>query len=225
MRILVVEDEVRMAGLLRQGLSEEGHFVVVVYEGRSALSIAEAGAFDLILLDVMLPGMDGFSIVRHLRAHGDRTPILVLTAKDAVGDIVQGLNLGADDYLTKPFSFEVLFARVHAVGRRGPVVQPVCLQTADLIMNPITREVRRGTRTLNLTRTEHAMLELLLRNAGRVVTRDLLMETVWSTNADIESNTVDAFARLLRSKVEHAGEPKLIHTIRGIGYCLRAGEN
>ena len=224
MRILVVEDEVRMAGVLRRGLSEEGHSVVIAHEGRGALSIAEVGKFDLILLDVMLPGLDGFSIARHLRAHGDRTPILLLTARDADADIVEGLNLGADDYLTKPFSLDVLFARVRAVGRRGPISQPVLLEVADLSVNQGTRQVRRGTRPLTLTRTEYSMLELFMRNAGRVVSRELLIETIWGGNSDIESNTLDAFVRLLRSKVEQPGESKLIHTVRGIGYCLRAGE-
>jgi DNA-binding response OmpR family regulator len=224
MRILVVEDEVKMAEVLRQGLSEEGHSVVIAHEGREAVSIAHAGTFDLILLDVMLPGIDGFSVARRLRAQRDQTPILMLTARDAVADIVEGLNLGADDYLTKPFSLDVLFARVRAVGRRGPIPQPVCLQTADLSVNQGTREVRRGSRTINLTRTEYSILELFMRNAGRVVTRELLIETIWGGNSDIESNTLDAFVRLLRSKIEQRDEPKLIHTVRGIGYCLRTGE-
>jgi DNA-binding response OmpR family regulator len=224
MRILVVEDEVKMAEVLRQGLSEEGHSVVVAHEGREAVSIADAGSFDLILLDVMLPGIDGFTIARRLRAQRDQTPILMLTARDAVADVVEGLNLGADDYLTKPFSLDVLFARVRAVGRRGPIPQPVCLQAADLSVNQGTREVRRGSRAINLTRTEYSILELFMRNAGRVVTRELLIETIWGGNSDIESNTLDAFVRLLRSKIEQRDEPKLIHTVRGIGYCLRTGE-
>jgi DNA-binding response OmpR family regulator len=224
MRILVVEDEVKMAEVLRQGLSEEGHSVVVAHEGREAVSIADAGSFDLILLDVMLPGIDGFTIARRLRAQRDQTPILMLTARDAVADVVEGLNLGADDYLTKPFSLDVLFARVRAVGRRGPIPQPVCLQAADLSVNQGTRDVRRGSRAINLTRTEYSILELFMRNAGRVVTRELLIETIWGGNSDIESNTLDAFVRLLRSKIEQRDEPKLIHTVRGIGYCLRTGE-
>jgi DNA-binding response OmpR family regulator len=224
MRILVVEDEVKMAEVLRQGLSEEGHSVVVAHEGREAASIAEAATFDLILLDLMLPGMDGFSVARRLRAQRNQTPILMLTARDAVADIVEGLNLGADDYLTKPFSLDVLFARVRAVGRRGPIPQAVCLQAADLSVNQGTREVRRGSRAINLTRTEYSILELFMRNAGRVVTRELLIETIWGGNSDIESNTLDVFVRLLRSKIEQPDEPKLIHTVRGIGYCLRTGE-
>ncbi len=210
-----------MAELLRQGLTEEGHAVVVSLDGREGLSFAESEPFDLLLLDVMLPGTDGFSIVRRLRSRRNQTPILMLTARDAMRDIVEGLNLGADDYLTKPFSFEELFARVRAAGRRGPTPQPVNLETGDLSLNQATREVRRGQRSITLTRTEFTILELLMRHAGRVLSRDTLIETVWGGDSDIESNTLDAFMRLLRAKVEAPGEPKLLHTIRGVGYSLR----
>lgn len=222
MRILVVEDERRMADLLRQGLTEDGHQVTVAYEGPEGLSMAECARFDLIVLDVMLPRMDGFQVARRLRAQGDRTPILVLTARDSTGDIVEGLDLGADDYLTKPFSFEILLARVRAVGRRGPIPQAVCLKAADLEMNRSTREVRRNSRLVELTRTEYAILEQLMRNCGRVITRDALIETVWGGNSDIESNTLDVFVRLLRAKIEMPGEERLIRTVRGVGYSLKA---
>jgi DNA-binding response OmpR family regulator len=221
MRILVVEDEPKMAELLRQGLVEDGHAVSVASEGRAGLNLAESGSFDLILLDVTLPGMDGFAIARRLRTAHNQTPILMLTARDSTGDIVEGLNLGADDYLTKPFSFEVLLARVRAVGRRGPIPQPVLFQVADLSTNQGTRDVLRGTRRISLTRTEYAILELLLRSAPRVVSRDMLIESVWGAGADIESNTLDAFVRLLRAKIEAPGEARLLQTIRGVGYCLR----
>jgi two-component system OmpR family response regulator len=221
MRILVVEDEPRMAELLRRGLTEEGHAVVVSLDGREGLSFAESEPFDLLLLDVMLPGADGFTIVRRLRGRRNQTPILMLTARDSTRDIVEGLNLGADDYLTKPFSFEELFARVRAAGRRGPAERPVTLQAGDLTLNPATREVRRGHRPITLTRTEYAILELLMRHAGRVLSRDTLIETIWGGSTDIESNTLDAFMRLLRSKVEAPEEPKLLHTIRGVGFSLR----
>lgn len=224
MKILVVEDDRRMAALLCQGLTEEGHSVVVASEGRGGLAAAETGGFDLLLLDVMLPGLDGFSLARRLRAQRNQTPILMLTARDATPDIVQGLDVGADDYLTKPFSLEVLFARVRALGRRGPLPQPERLSAGDLTMDLDTRNVRRAGRDITLTRTEFAILELLLRNAGRVVSRDTLIESVWGSVSDIESNTLDAFVRLLRAKIEHAGEPKLIHTVRGIGYSLRRDE-
>ena len=213
-----------MLELLRQGLSEEGHAVVTASNGRVALSIAVPGGFDVILLDVMLPGLDGFSVARQLRTRHDRTPIIMLTARDATHDIVEGLDLGADDYLTKPFSFEVLFARVRALGRRGPIAHPVWLTVADLRLNPATREVTRGHRAVHLTRTEYLVLELMIRNAGRVLTRESLITNIWGSDSDIESNTLDAFVRLLRGKVEQAGEPKLIHTIRGVGYALREAE-
>src|ERR1700746_3454607 len=156
MRILVVEDEPRMAELLRQGLTEEGHAITVARDGREGMSLAASAAFDLMLLDVMLPGADGFTILRRVRARQIQTPVLMLTARDAIHDIVEGLNLGADDYLTKPFSFQELFARVRAAGRRGPVAQPVWQRVADLSLNQGTREVRRGKRILTLTRTEYA---------------------------------------------------------------------
>ncbi len=221
MRILVVEDERRMASLLERGLTEEGHSVLVAHDGLDGLSLASNHGFDLILLDVMLPGLDGFTIAKRLRGAGDRTPILMLTARDATHDIVHGLDLGADDYLTKPFSFDVLFARVRAVSRRGPIERPVCLAAGTLTLNPATREIRRGQRLITLTRTEYAVLELLLRNAGRVIPRDTLLERVWGGETGIESNTLDAFVRLLRAKIEHPGESKLIQTIRGVGYALR----
>jgi len=220
MHILVVEDESRMAELLRQGLTEEGHSVTTAGDGREALHLARHGFFDLIVLDVMLPGMDGCAVARDLRAARNQTPILMLTARDAAGDIVRGLDAGADDYLTKPFSFEVLFARVRAVARRGPIPRGVQLQVADLTLNPATRAVKRGSRAFSLTRTEFAILELLMRDAGRVVTRDRMIERVWGVGADIESNTLDAFMRLLRAKVEPPGERTLIKTLRGIGYML-----
>jgi DNA-binding response OmpR family regulator len=219
-RILVVEDERRMAELLRQGLTEEGHGITVAADGREGLGLAETGAFDLILLDVMLPGLDGFQVTRQLRSIRNQTPILILTARDAARDMVEGLDLGADDYLTKPFSFEVLLARVRAVGRRGPIPQPVCIEAAGIVLNRSTREVRRAGRRVELTRTEFAILEVLMRNAGRVVTRDALIESVWGGRSDIESNTLDAFVRLLRAKIEVSG---LIRTIRGVGYSLKTG--
>jgi DNA-binding response OmpR family regulator len=222
MRILVVEDERRMAELLRQGLTEDGNQVTVAHEGREGLGMAESGRFDLILLDVMLPGIDGFQIAKRLRAQRNPTPILVLTARDSTGDIVEGLDLGADDYLTKPFSFEVLLARVRAVGRRGPIPHPVCMKAAGLEMNQSTREVRRNSRLIELTRTEYAILELLMRNCGRVITRDALIETVWGGNSDIESNTLDVFVRLLRAKIDMPGQERLIRTVRGVGYSLKA---
>ena len=202
MRILVVEDEHRMAALLRQGLTEDGHVVSATSNGADAFSMASASDFDLILLDVMLPGMSGLEIARRLRANRSKTPILMLTARDTTADIVHGLDLGADDYLTKPFSFEVLLARVRAVGRRGPVAQPVNLEVGKLLLKPSSRELFRDGRLIELTRTEYAILELLMRNAGRVITRDLMIENVWGGESDVESNTIDSFVRFLRAKID-----------------------
>jgi len=224
MRLLVVEDEHKMAELLRQGLAEEGHSVTVATEGRQGLAMAEAAEFDLIILDVMLPGLSGFEIAQRLRAKRNQTPVLMLTARDATDDVVKGLNLGADDYLTKPFSFEVLLARVRALGRRGPIPVPVLLKVAGLIVNQGTRDVSRGGRKIALTRKEYSILELLMRNGGRVVTRDALIASVWGNDSEIESNTLDAFVRLLRGKVEEPGKPWLIRTIRGVGYSLGGEE-
>jgi DNA-binding response OmpR family regulator len=224
MQVLVVEDEGRMAELLRQGLEEEGHSVVLAANGSDGLAMAEAHLFDAIVLDVMLPGLDGFSVARKLRAALNQTPILMLTARDATHDIVEGLNLGADDYLVKPFSFEVLLARLRAVSRRGAIAEPPVLQVADLTLNPAAREVTRGARRIALTRTEFGLLELLMKRAGRVVTRENLIESVWGFDSEVRSNTLDAFIRLLRDKVDAIGETKLIQTVRGVGYCLRVGD-
>lgn len=224
MQVLVVEDEPRMAQLLRQGLEEEGHSVVVAGNGRDGLAMAGSHPFDAIVLDVMLPGLDGFSVARKLRAARNQTPILMLTARDATQDIVEGLNLGADDYLVKPFSFEVLLARLRAVSRRGTIAEPPVLQVADLALNPSAREVSRSGRKIALTRTEFGLLELLMKRAGRVVTRENLIESVWGFDCEVRSNTLDAFIRLLREKVDTAGETKLIQTVRGVGYCLRVEE-
>ena len=224
MQVLVVEDERRMAELLRQGLQEEGHSVVLAANGREGLAMAESYSFDVILLDVMLPGIDGFSVAKKLRGSRNQTPILMLTARDATQDVVEGLNLGADDYLVKPFAFDVLLARLRAVSRRGPIPRPVSLEVADLSLNQASRDVMRGKRRIPLTRTEYSLLELLMRRSGRVVSRESLIEAVWGFDSEVRSNTLDAFIRLLRDKVEAAGEPKLIHTVRGVGYCLRPEE-
>jgi len=224
MRLLVVEDEKRMADLLRKGLEEEGYVVAVAADGRTALEMARASQFELILLDIMLPGMDGFQVAQCLRRGGNRVPILMLTARDATPDIVQGLDLGADDYLTKPFSFEVLLARIRALLRRGPASQSVRLRIGDLELDPGSHQVSRGGQPVHLTRTEFNLLEYLMRRQGKVIPRDVLIEAVWGYERDIESNTLDAFIRLLRSKVEGDSGPRLIHTVRGVGYVAREEE-
>ncbi|MEZ5398910.1 MAG: response regulator transcription factor [Bryobacteraceae bacterium] len=221
MRLLVVEDESRMASLLKKGLSEEGYVVTVAEDGPSGLAMAQSAQFDLILLDVMLPGIDGFSVARRLRSEGLRTPILMLTARDATPDIVRGLDLGADDYLTKPFSFEVLLARIRSLLRRGPATLSAQLQIGELRLDPAAHEVYHGDERITLTRTEFHLLEFLMRRAGQVVPRATLIEAVWGYDRDIESNTLDAFIRLLRTKLEGKEGPRLIQTVRGIGYAIR----
>ncbi|MBI3695932.1 MAG: response regulator transcription factor [Acidobacteria bacterium] len=221
MKLLVVEDEPKMAALLRKGLEEEGYAVTVAADGPTGLEYAQTSDFDLIVLDVMLPRMDGFEVARRLRARHNRTPILMLTARDAAPDVVKGLNLGADDYVTKPFSLEILLARVRAVARRGPIAQPVRLRVADLVLDLGTHEAIRGGERIPLTKTEFSLLEALMRRAGQVVERAALIEAVWGFEKDIESNTLDAFISLLRSKVDHGSRPKLIQTVRGIGFSVR----
>lgn len=221
MQILVVEDELRMAKVLDQSLTEEGHHTVVTHNGRDALAVARASRFDVIVLDIMLPGLDGFEIARRLRAERNQTPILVLTAWDSNEDVVRGLNVGADDYLTKPFSLEVFLARLRAVSRRGPIPAPVCYQVGDLIVNTATRGVQRRHRPIRLTVREYSLLELLAKRSPRVVTRDAILQGVWGFEGDVTENNVDAFVHLLRAKLEQEGESKLLHTIRGIGYSLR----
>ena len=220
MQVLVVEDDRRMAELLRRGLSEEGHHTVVAHDGDEGLSIARSFSFDAIVLDIMLPRMDGISVAKKLREAQVRTPLLMLTARDSAADVIKGLDTGADDYLTKPFSFEVLLARLRAISRRGPIPHSVCLESAGLKLDPATREVTRDGTALSLTPREYSLLELLLRNAGRVVSRNTILESVWGFDAEVNENTLEAFVRLLRLKVD-AREPKLIHTVRGVGYCLR----
>jgi|SRR6516164_1057943 DNA-binding response OmpR family regulator len=224
MRILIVEDDRRLAHQLKKGMEELGYAVAVASEGTEGLEAARRGEFDVLVLDVMLPGLDGFSIVRRLRAAKRATPILLLTARDAADDVVSGLDAGADDYLTKPFSFKILLARLRALSRRKSVEPTRKLRIGDLVLDPATREVKRCGAVISLTRTEFILLETLMRNAGRVITRTRMIEAVWGYDRDIESNTLDVFIRQLRSKIDMPGSPKLIHTIRGIGYALREEE-
>ena len=219
MQILVVEDERRMAELLERTLLEEGHQVVVARDGREGFDIARGSPFDVIVLDVMLPRMDGKAVARKLRESRNQTPILMLTARDATADVVQGLDSGADDYLTKPFSIDVLLARLRAVSRRGVIPRPPLLKIADVTLDPASRRVRRGAEVLNLTPREYSLLELLMRNPGRAVSRDAILESVWGFSTDVSENTVEVFLRQLRLKVD-TREPKLIHTVRGYGYMM-----
>jgi two-component system response regulator MprA len=221
MRVLIIEDEKGMAELLKKGLEEENHRVTLAFDGLEGLELARVYEFDAIVLDLMLPRVDGFEVARRLRRAGNQTPILILTARDAVPDIVMGLDLGADDYLTKPFSFEEFLARLRTIARRGLAPRPTCLKVADLTLDPAARLALRGRREIRLSPTEYRLLELLMRRAGRVVTRTAIVEAVWGLENDIEENTLDAFVRLLRGKVDRGFRPKLIQTVRGIGYCLR----
>ncbi len=224
MHILAVEDEPAMAGLLQSALSEEGYFVTLATDGGTALQLGQTSRFDLILLDLMLPGISGFEIVQRLRKARVQTPILVLTARDAPADIVKALDSGADDYLTKPFSLTVLLARVRAVSRRGEIPQPLCLQAGNLTLNTATRQVTRENKEIALTPREYSLLELLMRHKGRVLSRSSMVEAIWGYDSEVEENTLDVFIRLLRQKIELSETPKLIRTVRGVGYCLQEQE-
>jgi two-component system OmpR family response regulator len=220
-RILVVEDSARMANLLTRGLEEEGYSVDAVASGEDAVQYARAASYDAILLDVMLPGTDGFEVCRQLRVEGNRTPVLMLTARDAVTDRVAGLDAGAEDYLTKPFSFQELFARVRALIRRGPSAQPAILKVGDLSLDPARHEIRRGPREVRLTAKEFSLLEYFMRNAGQVLSRRQLIEHAWDFAYDGDSNVLDVYVRYLREKVDRPFGGASIETVRGVGYRLR----
>jgi DNA-binding response OmpR family regulator len=222
MRILVVEDERKVANFVRQGLEEEGHAVELAADGAAALDLGLAEPpFDLIVLDVMLPKRDGFAVLRTLREHRVATPVLMLTARDAVGDKVAGLDAGADDYLAKPFAFEEFLARVRALLRRGTDQRSAVLKLDDLTLDPLQREVKRGARRIMLTPREYALLEYFLRNVGRVLTRPMLAQHVWGLDFDTESNLIDVYVGYLRRKIDGKGERPLVHTVRGVGYVLK----
>jgi DNA-binding response OmpR family regulator len=223
MNLLIVEDEVRMSALLRKGLIEEGHMATCASDGAEGLALALSYEFDIIILDVMMPKLSGYELAKRLREEKNRTPILMLTARDAVPDIIRGLDLGADDYMTKPFSFSELLARLRAIKRRSLPAEQTTLQIADLILNPASREVTRAEQSVTLTRTEYNLLERLMYRAGKVVSRRSLVESVWGFDREIEENTLDAFMHLLRNKIDPPGRSKLIHTVRGIGYMVRSG--
>jgi heavy metal response regulator len=222
MRILVVEDERKVASFVRQGLEEEGYAVDVASDGTVAVDLALGGtAYDLVILDVMLPKRDGFAVLRTLREHRMTAPVLMLTARDSVPDRVTGLDQGADDYLTKPFAFDELLARVRVLLRRSSAQRAPVLQLADLRLDPATRRVTRGSREISLTAREYALLEYFLRNAGRVLTRPMLAEHVWGIDFDPESNVIDVYVGYLRRKVDLPSETRLVQTARGAGYVLR----
>lgn len=217
--ILVIEDDLDMAQVLQQGLEQENYRVTLAHNGWSGLELAQRGQFEAILLDVMLPGLDGCDLARQLRSGGIMTPILMVTARDSVGDIVTGLDAGAEDYLTKPFSFLELLARLRSLMRRGQP-QPRELRVADLTMDTASHEVSRNGELISLTRTEYLLLENLMKNAGHVVSRDEIVKTVWGAKTAIEQNSIDVYVRALRAKVDVGYPDKLIHTVRGFGYKL-----
>jgi len=220
MRLLVVEDERQIASFLERGLKEEGYAVDVVYNGNDALDWTVAVEYDAIVLDVLLPGRDGFSVCRELRARGSTTPVLMLTARDAVDDRVNGLDSGADDYLVKPFAFKELLARLRAVTRRQSDSRTTELHLADLTLNTLTHMAQRGERRIELTTKEYNLLEFLMRNPNRVLSRTQIAEHVWNLDFVAESNVVDVYIRYLRRKIDDESELKLIKTVRGSGYLI-----
>jgi len=222
LNVLVVEDDKELAGFVKQGLEDESCIVRVCHDGGTGLRQAELHAFDIILLDVMLPVLNGFEVTKRLRLQNVRTPILLLTARGAPEDIVKGLDAGADDYLTKPFDFEVLLARIRARTRVSTGKNTARMRFADLFLDAEKREAVRGGQRLELTRTEFSILECLMRSAGRVVKRDRIIELVWG-DRDVSENNLDVFMRFLRTKVNREGLPRLLHTERGVGYSIREG--
>jgi two-component system OmpR family response regulator len=218
MNVLVVEDDRKIASFVKKGLKERGFTVSVCSNGDEGFARATQEPFDVVVLDIMLPGSDGLSVLRRLREERTAVPVILLTARSSLNERVEGLNLGADDYLTKPFYLEELVARIHAVTRRAPGEQLNMMQAGDLVVNLITREVRVGKEKVRLTVREFALLEMLMRSAGRVLTRTQLLDRIWGYDFDPETNLVDVYVRRLRSKVDVRREAPLIETIRGVGY-------
>ncbi|ESU49283.1 response regulator transcription factor [Streptomyces filamentosus] len=232
-RILIVDDEPAVREALRRSLAFEGYGTQVAVDGYDALAMAEAYAPDLIVLDIQMPRMDGLTAARRIRATGSTTPILMLTARDTVGDRVTGLDAGADDYLVKPFELDELFARIRALLRRSSYASAAAagaeapdddvLSFADLRMDLATREVTRGERRVELTRTEFTLLEMFLSHPRQVLTREQILKAVWGFDFEPSSNSLDVYVMYLRRKTEAGGEPRLVHTVRGVGYALRTG--
>jgi two-component system OmpR family response regulator len=220
-RVLVVEDEVKMSALIRRGLQEEGMSVDVANEGEDALWMAGSTDYDAVVLDVMLPGIDGFETCRRLRDDGVWSPVLMLTARDAVEDRVAGLDGGADDYLTKPFSFAELLARLRALARRGPIERPPVLEVGNLRLDPATRQVWRGETEISLSTKEFSLLEVFMRRAGEVLSRYQLLEHAWDYEYENRSNVVDVYVRYLRQKIDRPFGRDSIETVRGAGYRMR----
>ena len=225
MHILIVEDKKSLSKVLKTSLEEKGHTVILAFDGLDGLAQAETNHFDIMVLDIMLPGIDGLEVIRRLRKGKHQLPVMALTARDTVGDIVAALDLGVDDYLTKPFAMAEFMARLRAVARKGPSVQDVKLEVADLVLDSASGQVSRSGVPLALTRTQFALLEYFMRRAGRVLTRESIIERIWSDNPDIEANTLEVFIRSLRAKIDVDREESLIKTIRGVGYRMDAENN
>ncbi len=220
MRVLVVEDEVKLAGLLQRGLSEAGYAVDAVADGEQALWMAAENPYDAIILDLMLPDIDGFEVCSRIRGQGCWSPVLMLTARVDVDDRVRGLDAGADDYLTKPFAFEELLARLRSLTRRTPAERPTILTVGDLTLNPSSRAVTKSGDRVALTRTEFALLECFMRHPGETLTRTTLVSQVWDFAFETDSNVVDVYVRYLRQKIDRPYGSNLLHTVRGVGYRL-----
>ena len=221
MKVLIIEDETKTSDYLCKGLSENGFVVDLATNGQDGLHLAQTGDYDVVVLDVMLPGKDGWTVLQELR-RSRQTPVLFLTAKDKVEDRVKGLELGADDYLVKPFAFSELLARIRTLLRRGKVAQPEVLRVADLELDSMRRKAIRGQTKINLTAKEFALLHLLMRRQGEVLSRTFIAEQVWDMNFDSETNVVEVAIRRLRAKIDDGSDKKLIHTMRGMGYVLEA---
>jgi len=221
MRILVVEDEKKVASFLKKGLEEEYYAVDTAFDGEEGLALAQINEYDLIILDIMLPKVDGMEVLRRIRGNGSSVPILMLTAKDSIEDIISGLDSGSDDYLTKPFSFAELLARVRALLRRKMKEKTDILRVGDLSLSTSTHQVKRGERKIELTAKEYALLEYFMRNPNRILTRTLITEHVWDYHFDPSTNVVDVYVNYLRKKIDQGFEKKLIHTIRGSGYVMK----
>ena len=224
MRILVVEDEKKVASFLKKGLEEERYAVDCAFDGEEALFMADANEYDLVILDIMLPKVDGLEVLKQVRDKGATLPVLMLTAKDSIEDVVKGLDRGCDDYLTKPFAFAELLARVRALLRRKGREPAGELRVADLVLDPVTHAVSRGGKKLDLTAKEYALLEYLMRHADRVVTRTMISEHVWDYHFDPMTNVIDVYVNHLRRKIDLDASQQLIHTVRGVGYMLQDKE-
>jgi len=221
MRILLIEDEKKVARFISKGLTEESYAVDVAYDGEEGLFLAEVNDYDLIILDIMLPKKDGFEVLKTLRNKGVATPVIMLTARDEIESKVHGLDLGADDYMTKPFAFSELMARIRAIMRRKQEKADNRLQLGDLVIDAVTRTVTRGNKPVELTNKEYALLEYFIRNPGRVLSRTMIAEHVWDYQFDPMTNVIDVYVNYLRQKIDRGFEKKLIHTIRGVGYVIR----